>query len=134
MAIDYGLKRVGVAVTDPLQMIASPLETVPQQEIYQFLTRYFEQEEVEAIVLGWPQNLKGEDTDATQPVRNFISKLQEKFPQIPIHKVDERLTSRMAVAAMIQGGSSKKDRRNKSNIDKVSATIILQSYLEQNSL
>ena len=132
LAFDYGTKRVGLAVTDPLQMIASPLEMVPTNQIFPFLKDYLAKEEVEAFVLGWPKDLKGRDTDSSQGVHQFFQTLRNRYPAIGVHKVDERFTSSLALDAMIAGGSKKKDRRKSSGkVDTVSATIILQSYLEQ---
>jgi len=130
--LDYGRKRIGVAVTDPLQIIANPLDTVRSHEIIPFLKHYFEKEEVEAIVLGYPRKLDLSDTDITQDVLNFEKKLLQIFPSKKVILQDERLTSRMAMDAMIAGGMKKKDRRNKSNIDRISATLILQEYLQTN--
>jgi putative Holliday junction resolvase len=130
IGIDYGLKRVGLAVTDPLQIIASPLDTVATSQIFSYLHKYCQTEPVDAFVIGLPKNLDNSDTHATQPVRNFTNQLRKKFKQ-PIFWEDERYTSKMALDAMITGGTSKKYRRQKGNVDKVSATIILQSYLEK---
>lgn len=130
LAIDYGSKRVGLAVTDPLKIIANPLETVLSDKVIDFLRNYTKDEEVETFVVGKPQNLDGSDTDATQLVENFVKSLKKYFPKIPIQLHDERFTSKMALQAMITAGSKKKDRQNKGNIDKISATIILQSFLE----
>lgn len=130
IALDYGLKRTGIAVTDPFQLIANALQTVPSKDLLAFLKTYFAQEEVEAIVLGLPKNLKNEDTHATEGVRKLEIALKTQFPDKPVHLVDERFTSRMALDAMVAGGMKKKDRREKGNIDKVSAVIILQSYME----
>jgi putative holliday junction resolvase len=134
VAIDYGNKRVGLAVTDPLQMIASPLETVHSKDILEFLKNYVSVEEVEAFVLGMPVNLDGSETDATPHVRGFSRQLKKEFPEIPVHLHDERFTSKMAFQAMIAGGMSKKDRREKGNIDKVSAAIILQSFMDSKGI
>jgi len=131
LSIDYGAKRVGLAVTDPLRIIASPLDTVHSKDIISFLQNYFNQEQVDAIVVGMPKNLNNEQTDATPLVIAFVKHLKKKFPDKEIHLEDERFTSKMALDAMIQSGSKKKDRREKGNIDKVSATIILQSYLQR---
>lgn len=130
MGIDFGAKRVGIAVTDPLKLIASPLETVSSNTIIEYLKKYHEQETIEAFALGFPKNLKNMATHATPLVLAFEQKLQTAFPEIPIYKIDERFTSKMALATMIAGGSKKKDRQKKGNIDKISAAIILQSYLE----
>ena len=130
VAIDYGAKRVGLAVTDPLKIIATALDTLPNSDILDYLLRYVQQEEVETFVVGKPQSLDGSDTQATPLVEAFVKKLEEKFPDIPIHLHDERFTSKMALNAMISGGTSKKYRKEKGNIDKISAVIILQSYME----
>lgn len=133
MAIDVGAKRIGLAVTDPLQMIASPLETIHSKDLVSFIGKYLEKEAVEAFVVGMPKTLQNTDTNATQMAKGCVTILRKNFPQISIHLQDERFTSVMAMNAMIAGGVKKKDRRNKANIDKVSATIILQSYLERSS-
>jgi putative holliday junction resolvase len=130
LAIDYGTKRVGLAVTDPLKIIATALDTVHSKDIFVFLKTYLETEEVESFVVGMPVNLDGEDTNNTPHVKGFVKNLKKTYPEIPVHLHDERFTSKMALQAMIAGGSSKKDRREKGNIDKISATIILQSYME----
>jgi len=130
MALDFGIKRTGVAVTDPLRIIASPLETIPTAKIVEFLKEYCVKEEVEVIVVGMPKRLNNEETHATAPAKEFINQLRKYFPAIKIEVEDERYTSKMAVDAMIKGGMKKKDRRKKGNIDRVSAALILQSYLE----
>ena len=131
IGIDYGRKRTGIAVTDPLQMIASGLETVASSEVEAWLERYTVGEAVERIVVGCPTMLDGSESDTmTRYVQPFVNRLKKKFPGIMIVTLDERLTSKMAVRAMIDGGMKKKDRRNKANIDKISATILLQGYLE----
>jgi putative Holliday junction resolvase len=130
LAIDFGTKRTGIAVTDPLQLIASALETVPSHQLLQYLKAYVEREPVEAFIVGLPKRLDGTDTDNTPRVRRFVELLQKTLPAIPVHWHDERFTSVMALQAMIASGSTKKDRRDKGNIDKVSAAIILQSFME----
>ena len=130
IAIDYGTKRVGLAITDPMQIIATGLETVHSKNIVSYLKSYFENEEIEAIVLGMPKNLDNTDTDATPHVVGFHRKLEKLFSGIPVHLIDETFTSKMAKDAMIRGGMKKKDRRKKENVDKISATIILQSFLD----
>lgn len=130
LAIDYGSKRVGLAVTDPQQIIASPLDTVHSKDVIKYLQDYDRQEGIESIVLGMPKKLNNTDTNATQLVRQFHNLLRKKFPEKAVYLHDERFTSSMALNAMITGGVKKKDRREKGNIDKVSAAIILQSYLE----
>lgn len=130
VAIDYGLKRTGIATTDPQKIIASPLETVPTSELLEFLRQYHQTEQIEKIVVGMPKNLQGEDTDATKPVEAFVSKLERQFPKIEVSLIDERFTSKMALDAMIAGGMKKKDRQKKENVDKISAAILLQSYMD----
>lgn len=130
MAIDYGKKRTGLAVTDPLQLIASGLTTVPTHELIPFLKKYLATEAVETIVIGEPKNLDGNATHATPLVTECIRILNKNFPQIPVKKVDERFTSKMAFQSMIDSGLKKKDRQNKGLVDEISATIILQEYLQ----
>ncbi|WP_026461977.1 Holliday junction resolvase RuvX [Adhaeribacter aquaticus] len=134
LAIDYGNKRVGLAVTDPLKLIANPLDTVHAKDVIMFLKNYIQKEAVEAFVVGMPKTLDNTPTDVTSAVVGFVRKLKKEIPEIPVYTVDERFTSRMAFQAMIDGGVKKKDRQNKATVDKVSATIILQSYLAQQSL
>lgn len=131
LAIDYGGKRTGLAVTDPLQIIATALETVPSKEIISYLKRYLQKETVDALVVGLPKKLDNTDTNGTFIVNRFLELLKKEFPEKPIHTIDERYTSRMAQDAMLAGGMKKKDRRNKENVDKISAVLILQSYLER---
>lgn len=130
ISIDYGSKRVGLAVTDPMKIIASPLETVHSKDVENYLKAYFGNEEVETIVVGMPKNLNNEDTNATPLVRAFVNRIKKVFSDKHIVLHDERFTSKMAMDAMIMSGSKKKDRQQKGNIDKVSAAIILQSYLD----
>lgn len=130
LAIDYGKKRTGLAVTDPLKMIASGLTTVPSHELIPFLKKYLQQETVEQFVIGDPKNLDGSVTDATALVKECIRILQKNFPGIPIVKIDERFTSKIASRSMIEGGMRKKQRQNKGLVDEVSATILLQDYLQ----
>ncbi|MFN7095322.1 MAG: Holliday junction resolvase RuvX [Burkholderiales bacterium] len=129
IAIDYGLRRVGLAVTDPLQYIATPLITVPTSEILNYLKKYLEQEEVEAFVIGMPYRLDGQVSLLMDPIKQFAGQLKKFFPSKPIFQQDERYTSKLAAASMLEAGFKKKDRRNKSHLDKLSATIILQSFL-----
>ena len=131
LCIDYGLKRTGVAVTDPLKIIASGLTALDTKDVLHFLKNYFQQEQVELILLGEPKNLDDTDTHATSLVNEFQKKLQKEFPSIPVEKIDERYTSKMAVRAMLEMGMKKKDRRNKKNVDEIAATIMLQEYLAQ---
>ena len=130
LAIDYGRKRVGLAVTDPLQIIASPLETVHSKDVIQFLKDYDLAEGIESFVLGMPMNLNNQPTDATADAQQFERLLKKHFPEKAVYLQEERFTSKMAMAAMIAGGMKKKDRREKGNVDKISAAIILQSFLE----
>ncbi|MDR0659410.1 MAG: Holliday junction resolvase RuvX [Prevotellaceae bacterium] len=132
IAIDYGKKRVGLAVTDPLQLIATPLEVVETPKIMGYLSDYLGKESVERFVVGMPKDLKNRDADATPLVEAFVKQLRRKFPEIPIELIDERFTSKIAFQAMIDGGVKKMDRRDKGLIDRTSAVIILQSYMEAN--
>ena len=133
LAIDYGAKRTGIAVTDPLGIIASPLDFVPTRELETFLSNYFETEEVDKVVVGMPKKLDGRETNATSLVRSFVNRFKKIFPTKELILHDERFTSKIALHAMIVGGVKKKDRQIKGNIDKVSAAVILQSYLESDS-
>lgn len=129
LCIDYGKKRTGIAVTDPLQIIATGLTTVDSPELIPFLKKYFLQETVERIIIGEPKNLDDSDTHATPLVQEMIKKLQKEFPQMPIEKVDERFTSKMAKQAMLEMGMKKKNRRNKKTVDEIAAAIMLQEYM-----
>jgi len=131
VGIDYGKKRVGIAVTDPLQIIATALTTVHEKEVIVFLQTYTSREKVEKFIVGYPLHLDGNKMEITTDVDQFIRKLRKHFPEIDVIKEDERLTSKMAVRTLIDAGVPKKKRQDKKLIDKVSATIILQSYLEQ---
>ena len=133
IAIDYGLKRTGIAVTDPLKIIATGLTTVNSKELITFLKNYFSKEEVELVIIGEPKNMDDSDTHATPLVKKFITEFQKLFSKIPIKKVDERFTSKMASQAMIDMGLKKMQRRDKKLIDEIAATIILQEYLQANS-
>lgn len=131
IAIDYGLKRTGLAWTDPLQIIATALETVPTDTLVDRLKALLAKESVEAIVLGYPTRLDGEDTDTTAPVKALAEKLKALFPDKEIAFQDEQFTSKMAMEAMIRGGVPKKKRRDKALVDQVSAVLILQDFLER---
>ena len=131
IAIDYGLKRTGLATSDSLQKIAFPLKTVLTQELISFLREYILKESVTDLVLGFPKHLNNEDTDATLHVRVLYKQLCRIFSDKRIHLVDERFTSKMAIDTMVRGGMKKSKRRDKKNIDTISATIILQSFLEK---
>lgn len=129
LCIDYGKKRTGIAVSDPLKIIATGLTTVDSHDLVSFLKKYFLTETVERFVIGDPKNLDDSDTHATPLVQNIIKRLEKEFPAIPITKVDERYTSKMAKQAMIDMGMKKKDRRNKRTVDEIAATIMLQEYM-----
>jgi putative Holliday junction resolvase len=129
MAIDYGKKRTGIAVTDPLQIIATGLTTIESHKLISFLKEYFSREQVEKILIGMPKNWDESDTHGTEPARKAVEKIKKAFPQIPLEEVDERYTSKMAKDAILQMGLKKKDRREKALVDEIAATIILQEYL-----
>jgi putative holliday junction resolvase len=129
LCIDYGLKRTGIAVTDPLQIIATGLTTIESKQLIPFLKDYFSREEVELILIGEPKNWDESDTHATPLVEKCVVSLQKNFPLMPVKKVDERYTSKMAKDAMLEMGLSKKERRNKALVDEIAATIMLQEYL-----
>ena len=131
LAIDYGGKRTGLAVTDPLQIIATGLETIESKELIPWLKKYFAQEQVELIIIGLPKNWDESDTHGTPLVEAAIKKIQKEFPSMPLKTVDERYSSKMAKDAMLEMGMKKKDRRIKGNVDVIAATIILQEYLGQ---
>jgi putative holliday junction resolvase len=130
LAIDYGGKRTGIAVTDPLQIIATGLTTIDTKEFIPFLKKYIAAEIVELIIIGMPVNWDESDTHATPLVKAAIKKLQKEFPLLPVKTVDERYTSKMAKDAMLQMGLKKKDRRDKKLVDEIAATIMLQEYLQ----
>lgn len=134
LAFDYGTKRVGIATTDPLKIISTSLDTIHSSNIFDFIKEYIQKEEVEMFVVGMPLKLDNSDTSNTPHVKGFVKKLKNQFPNIPVELEDEKYTSKMALDAMIEGGTSKSYRKNKGNIDKTSAVIILQSYLERNNL
>ena len=129
--MDYGTKRTGLAITDPGQMIASPLETVLTHELMNYLQEYFEKEEVETMVVGHPVKQDGTDSESMKPLRYFVQAFKKRFPKIRVEWMDERFTSKMAMGAMIEGGAKKSDRRKKGNLDKISAAIILQCWMER---
>ena len=131
LAIDYGLKRTGLAVTDPLKIIATGLTTVESRQLIPFLKDYFSREEVELIIIGDPRNMDDSDTHATPLVAKCVKDLEKNFPNMSLKKVDERLTSKMASQAMLEMGLKKKQRRNKALVDEIAATILLQDYLRQ---
>ena len=130
VAIDYGRKRTGIAVTDPMQIIANGLATVPTHQLESFLLNYMRQEKVERIVVGHPKQMNNEDSESMKYIVPFLNRLKKLLPDVPVELVDERFTSVLAHQAMLAGGLKKKDRQNKALVDEISATIILQSYLE----
>jgi putative Holliday junction resolvase len=130
LAIDYGGKRTGIAVTDPLQIIATGLTTIASEDLIPFLKKYTKEEAVELIIIGLPKNWDESDTHGTPLARKAIEKVKKEFPAIPVKDVDERYTSKMAKDAMIQMGMKKKDRRDKKIVDEIAATIMLQEYLQ----
>ncbi len=130
LSIDYGGKRTGIAVTDPMQIIATGLTTIDSKTLIPFLKDYFSKETVELIIIGMPVNWDESDTHATPLVRAAIKKLQKEFPDMPIKEVDERYTSKMAKNAMLEMGFKKKDRRDKKLVDEIAATIMLQEYMQ----
>jgi putative Holliday junction resolvase len=131
LGIDYGRKRVGLAVTDPLQIFASPLNTISAHDIDNFIAEYMASEQVDAFVIGYPVQMNNEPSESVKYIDPFIRKLKKKFPGIPVHLADERFTSQMAFRTMIDGGLKKKERQNKALIDMISASIILQSWLDR---
>lgn len=130
MAIDYGTKRIGLAVTDPLKIFASPLDTVSTHDFERFLDDYLTGENIEAFVVGYPVQMNNTPSESVKHINPFINKLKKKYPRITVHLADERFTSKIAMRTVIEGGVKKKDRQDKSLIDKISASIILQSFLD----
>ena len=133
LSIDYGGKRTGIAVTDPLQIIATGLCTIPSQDLITFLKKYLLSEVVEEIIIGLPKNWDESDTHGTKPAQDAIRRLHKEFPAMKVTPVDERFTSKMAKSAMIEMGMKKKDRRDKKIVDEIAATILLQEYLQSKS-
>ena len=129
LALDYGTKRTGIAVTDPMQIIASGLTTIATNELIDFLKKYVKEEPIDSFIIGLPKQMDNTMSESETAILKFIQKLEEQFPQIPIKRHDERFTSKMAFQTMIDGGLNKKKRRNKALVDQISATLILQSYL-----
>jgi putative holliday junction resolvase len=133
IAIDYGTKRIGLAITDPLQIFASPLNTVSPNEFDTFIEEYLKKEEIDAFVIGYPVQMNNKPSESVNYINPFIKKLKKTYPEKHIHLVDERFTSQMALRTMIDGGVKKKNRQDKSMVDKISAAIILQSFLDNRS-
>lgn len=134
MAFDYGVKRIGLAVTDPLQLISSALTTVHPDDIWTFLTNYLQQEPVETFVVGKPLQMDGTPSQSAQYVLGFVRRLRKTYPTIPVVEIDERFTSKMASAVIAQSGKGKKKRQDKGLVDAVAASIILQSYMDSKSI
>jgi len=130
IGIDYGRKRLGLAITDPMQIIASPLTTMNPAEFETFMADYIKKEAVESFVIGFPMQLDNTPSESMKDLVPFVKRLKKLFPQIPVYSVDERFTSVMAQRAIIDGGVKKQDRREKALVDKISATLILRSFLE----
>ena len=133
LGIDYGRKRVGVAVSDPLGIFASPLDTVPAAKIRDYIKKYAEKETVARFVVGYPMNMDNTPSEAAADVDVFLKNLAKNFPSIPVNLEDERFTSVLAHRAMIEGGMKAKDRRDKTSVDRISASIILQSYMDKSN-
>ena len=134
LGIDFGTKRIGLAVTDPLQIFASPLKTVKNHEFEEFINEFCKTESIAEFVIGYPVKMNNQVSESVNYLNPFIRKIEKMFPGIPIHLVDERFTSGMALKTMIDGGVKKKDRQDKSMIDKISASIILQSFLDKRQI
>ncbi len=130
LGIDYGRKRTGIAVTDPLKIVAGNLETVPTHTLMQYIKDYVAREQVECIVVGKPTQLNGEPSESMKYIEPFVSRLHKEFPDMPVVMYDERFTSTIAHRAMIDGGMKKSDRRDKARVDAIAATIILNDYLQ----
>lgn len=129
LAIDYGMKRIGIAVTDELQIIASGLTTIPSETAIAFFTDYFSKENVAKVLIGEPMQMNGQPSESTAIIEKFVSKFKDSFPEIKVERVDERFTSKMAFQTMIDSGLKKKQRQNKALVDEIAATIMLQDYL-----
>lgn len=133
LAFDYGTKRIGIAVTDPLQIIATGLDTIHPKDIVEYLKNYLAREQVELFVVGEPLQMNGTPSQSTPHIKGFITILKKHFPEIPVERIDERFTSKMASAVVAQSGFKRSDRQDKARLDAISATIILQTYLEKRS-
>ncbi|MFI5451417.1 Holliday junction resolvase RuvX [Pedobacter sp. UC225_61] len=134
LAFDYGTKRIGIAVTDPLQIIATGLDTIHPKYVIDFLKKYMLTEQIEAFVLGEPKQMDGSPSESAQHVKGFSTILKKNFPTIPQHWIDERYTSKLAERTIMQSGFKKSDRRDKERVDTIAATIILQYFMEQHRL
>lgn len=131
VAIDYGIRRTGIAVTDELQIIASGLTTVPSETVIAFLKEYFSKENVAKVLIGEPKQMNGQSSESTVVIEQFVHKFSKEFPEMKVERVDERFTSKMAFQTMIDSGLKKKQRQNKALIDEIAATILLQDYLSR---
>jgi putative Holliday junction resolvase len=129
MCFDYGQKRTGIAVSDPLKIIAQGLTAIPSHTVFDFVKDYLSKEEIDTFVVGEAKQMDGKLSESSRFIEPFVAKLKKTYPQIPLHRVDERFTSKMAFQTMIDKGLKKKDRQNKETVDKIAATIILQSYM-----
>ena len=134
LAFDYGTKRIGIAVTDPLQIIATGLDTIHPKDIIAYLKKYLSTEQVELFVVGEPKQMNGSPSQSAPQIKGFITTLNKNFPDIPVEQIDERFTSKMASAVVAQSGFKKTDRQNKERLDTISATIILQTYIQKKSM
>jgi putative Holliday junction resolvase len=134
LAFDYGTKRIGIAVTDPLQIIATGLDTIHPKDVIDFLKKYMLTEQIEAFVIGDPKQMDGSPSESAQHVKGFSTILKKNFPAIPQHWIDERYTSKLAERTIMQSGFKKSDRRDKERVDTIAATIILQYFMEQHRL
>lgn len=130
LAIDYGIKRTGIAVTDEMQLIAFGLTTIPSETTITFLKDYFSKEKVERVIVGEPKQMDGTPSQSAEIINAFVTKFEQAFPEIPVDRVDERFTSKMAFQTMIDSGLKKKQRQNKALVDEIAATILLQDYLQ----
>ncbi|MGB4399195.1 MAG: Holliday junction resolvase RuvX [Daejeonella sp.] len=133
LAFDYGTKRIGIAVTDPLQIIATGLDTIHPKDIIEYLKKYLANEHVELFIVGEPLQMDGTPSQSTPHIKGFITILKKHFPEILVERIDERFTSKMASAVVAQSGFKRSDRQDKARLDTISATIILQTYLEKRS-
>jgi len=131
MALDYGKVRTGIAITDEFKLIASGLMTIETVQLFTFLSDYLKTEQIDSLIVGEPKQMDGSSSQAEELIKPFIRQLKVSFPEIPIYRQDERFTSKMAKDAMVVGGLNKKKRRNKNMVDKISATLILQAYLDR---
>lgn len=129
LAVDYGIKRTGIAVTDDFQIIASGLTTIPSETAIIFLKDYFSKENVAKVIIGEPKQMNGQPSESTEVIEKFVTKFQKEFPEMKVERVDERFTSKMAFQTMIDSGLKKKQRQNKALVDEIAATIMLQDYL-----